>query len=483
MARLPQVGGDEGNWGQILNDYLVQAHLPDGSLKPGIPQQKIQGLQNSLSTKANISDLGSAAAANVDDFAAKSIQETVETGRLSESELNTTIATSLVDKTGRRVDTIVMADARRELARFSADRSRFRPIMSSPPTITVASASFTNGTQIDPVTSLPECLVGGAGWAHPTNGWNASSWWRTDRAKDVNGLTVAGYKVMFYCDKAKVEAQFYIPSGGTYRIKVDDEYVSTLATSFGVSGATRWLQLDFGTDKIRRITIETAALIAFIKTDATGTIWPAKPRGPRTIAFGDSYTGGATGANGAAYTTWLSAMADSLGWEDIYQNAVGSTGYIETISGQANSVMGQINRAVAANVDPEVVICTAGHNDTQPLASIVASAVSAFAAIREAWPNALVVCGGPWWVGGSGAMSGWSTRESELFAAVDADIFIPQATGPGVPWFTGTGRIGSTTGSGNSDVYVYSDTVHPTQAGHDYAGVRFADALREALSN
>lgn len=33
MARLPQVGGDEGSWGDVLNDYLSQAHTDSGALK------------------------------------------------------------------------------------------------------------------------------------------------------------------------------------------------------------------------------------------------------------------------------------------------------------------------------------------------------------------------------------------------------------------------------------------------------------------
>ena len=33
MARLPQPGGDSGNWGAILNDYLAQSHKPDGTIK------------------------------------------------------------------------------------------------------------------------------------------------------------------------------------------------------------------------------------------------------------------------------------------------------------------------------------------------------------------------------------------------------------------------------------------------------------------
>lgn len=36
MTRLPTPGGDDGNWGAILNDYLMQAHKTDGSLKDSV---------------------------------------------------------------------------------------------------------------------------------------------------------------------------------------------------------------------------------------------------------------------------------------------------------------------------------------------------------------------------------------------------------------------------------------------------------------
>lgn len=35
MARLPEVGGDSGSWGQVLNEYLEVAHNTDGTLKSG----------------------------------------------------------------------------------------------------------------------------------------------------------------------------------------------------------------------------------------------------------------------------------------------------------------------------------------------------------------------------------------------------------------------------------------------------------------
>lgn len=35
-VRLPTPGGDEGLWGQILNEYLMAAHKTDGTLKDNI---------------------------------------------------------------------------------------------------------------------------------------------------------------------------------------------------------------------------------------------------------------------------------------------------------------------------------------------------------------------------------------------------------------------------------------------------------------
>ncbi|HET8690328.1 MAG TPA: hypothetical protein VFL81_02735, partial [Candidatus Saccharimonadales bacterium] len=35
MTRLPTPGGDDGTWGDILNQYLLKSHTADGSLKSG----------------------------------------------------------------------------------------------------------------------------------------------------------------------------------------------------------------------------------------------------------------------------------------------------------------------------------------------------------------------------------------------------------------------------------------------------------------
>ncbi len=54
MTRLPIPGSDEGAWGQILNDYLGQAHKSDGSLKDNIitTNNLDQDLQDKVTTVA-----------------------------------------------------------------------------------------------------------------------------------------------------------------------------------------------------------------------------------------------------------------------------------------------------------------------------------------------------------------------------------------------------------------------------------------------
>ena len=51
MSRLPVPGGDSGNWGQILNDYLSTAHNADGSIKDNAVTET--NLSATVQTKLN----------------------------------------------------------------------------------------------------------------------------------------------------------------------------------------------------------------------------------------------------------------------------------------------------------------------------------------------------------------------------------------------------------------------------------------------
>lgn len=66
MARLPQPGGDDGNWGSILNEYLLQAHEATGAIKANavdsaaIQNNSISGskLQDNTVTPAKLAATG-----------------------------------------------------------------------------------------------------------------------------------------------------------------------------------------------------------------------------------------------------------------------------------------------------------------------------------------------------------------------------------------------------------------------------------------
>jgi len=54
MTRLPIPGSDDGSWGDILNDFLSQAHNSDGSLK-AIAESTVTNLTADLASKASTS--------------------------------------------------------------------------------------------------------------------------------------------------------------------------------------------------------------------------------------------------------------------------------------------------------------------------------------------------------------------------------------------------------------------------------------------
>ena len=49
------------------------------------------------------------------------------------------------------------------------------------------------------------------------------------------------------------------------------------------------------------------------------------------------------------------------------------------------------------------------------------------------------------------------------------------------PWNSGSGNIAAPSGTGTADRYTWSDGVHPSQAGADYLGRRFAGEFAKIL--
>jgi hypothetical protein len=87
MARLPVSGADEGTWGDVLNDYLLQSHTAAGVLKSGVVDttQLSAGVQSTLTSAVakdtlvyNVKDHGAKGDGSTNDTAA--IQATLALG-------------------------------------------------------------------------------------------------------------------------------------------------------------------------------------------------------------------------------------------------------------------------------------------------------------------------------------------------------------------------------------------------------------------
>lgn len=79
MARLPIPGSDDGQWGNLLNDYLSVAHQTGGALKPG--SVTVTAISDATITKAKLDSAVQASLTKAD-------------GAVDDSGMATLVATS-----------------------------------------------------------------------------------------------------------------------------------------------------------------------------------------------------------------------------------------------------------------------------------------------------------------------------------------------------------------------------------------------------
>ena len=146
---------------------------------------------------------------------------------------------------------------------------------------------------------------------------------------------------------------------------------------------------------------------------------------------------------------------------------------------QANNA--QLAPAIGASAywQPNVVIWSMGYNDWVSSPSLVAAnAFFCWQQTRILYPNALIIIFG----GCIGAHNGGS-NEPAVEAALQSmfatwgdpySAFQSIYLDPTGAWESGTGCLGATTGTGNSDFYTGTDTTHPTPLGRQYLARRMA---------
>ena len=266
-------------------------------------------------------------------------------------------------------------------------------------------------------------------------------------------------------------------------------------TNTGGGNPSRFVGLTFKTRKSRSIIVGMAnAGSAGIAIGPKDTIRPLPVANMLSYAaIGDSYLS----SIGTNFLDMLDdGVARHLGSFARMSMGVGGTGYINN-NGSYTTYAQRISAIAASGAD--VVGVYGGINDTYTAGTFETAVNSFYSTLRTAMPNAVIVACGPWCPNQSfiTGTDKYTNIRNAIRAAVTAAggnwIFIDNLTGSlstsngysrvdTTPWITGSGKVGTTTSTGNANYYISSDGTHPSQpAGADYFAKRVADDIREGL--
>jgi lysophospholipase L1-like esterase len=308
---------------------------------------------------------------------------------------------------------------------------------------------------------------------------------------DTPDAQAMGWEVAFVTDDPlpTIRVSGFNAGNSNFRVIVDGQYVTKAATTYAQTGLS-YVQLDFGgIRQPRHIRFRSMGgnLFGGVLVGALSTVWAPDESDVIRVAFtGDSYSDrlGYTGSTVLPDAMWCHVVGNLLGWRDVRQVAVGGTGYLNN-GGVRSTIQNQIPRWIG--IKPDVVVFAAGYNDSIASPSALTSAaLLALQTVRASLPDAAIIVVGPW-PGAGGQSAAVLSKEAAILSAVQQfsdplTMFVPQEN-VDTPWISGTGYVGATNGSGNSDLYISSDTIHPSEAGHIHLGRRAASAIRDAITH
>jgi lysophospholipase L1-like esterase len=179
---------------------------------------------------------------------------------------------------------------------------------------------------------------------------------------------------------------------------------------------------------------------------------------------------------GYSFDNYAAKLGYLVGWNDMYQSGVGSTGYLAAPAPKL-----KFRDRVATDVypfKPHVVVIAGGLNDAcTSTDEFKAEATALFDDVQKNLPNTVVFVVGPWSPGCE-----LQAHQDAIKAAVGTRANFYFIDNMGEQWQTGTGNVANPKGDGNSDIYISADGVHPTAAGHIYLAGKIADAVRKVVN-
>lgn len=398
----------------------------------------------------------------------------------------------------------ILAESMNKLKLTPSSLRNLPTTMSTPPTVTMGAAnaiSSITGVNSDSM-KVPALVSGNPNPLFRFIGdvKQASTSYPNDRLVSNKAVTINigyssfGVEFDFYDNQFEI---MWKGQGQAYRVLVDEGNgyqiaYSGITTKAPNDGNFHFELYQFSSFKFRKVLIEVdGGWFGGINISATGTIFPPTiKKSPKAIIIGDSFTGG-TGADGGSITGYSEQLAWMMGW-DYWNSGVGGTGYMNA---GTQTTFGTRLQHDVIGYSPDVVVIQGGQNDTTYTGTQVqASATSLYNTIKTALPNALIVVLGNISLSGTPGSPVTNTRDALKSAALSVGLpYIDPISGITYDskgnaikttsnWWTGTGRQGATAGNGNADLFTWTDSGHPSQAGHDYIARRVATEIQRLFS-
>lgn len=278
-------------------------------------------------------------------------------------------------------------------------------------------------------------------------------------------------------------------------IIIDGQFIAGVTWTPTGAGSQQ-ITIDFSNlaRKSRVICVEgTAVGLVNLATEPTGSFQRPNRVDDSFMVAGicDSH-GYGTGAMLPRSANFFHTLATLMGWPDDYCDALAGTGYIATNGGLFSNFQGraisQLQRIVAYGKTIQAIVIDGSQNDSgQQNAAVTYAALGLYQSLRTAGFNQ------PIFVIGTPSNGGPSATHIANDNAVKSAVTIRVAEGDNLIWYVdistmaqpvlfGTGRVGATNGSGNTDFYIGADGTHMSNAGALYVAVYIRDKINAILS-
>jgi len=374
-------------------------------------------------------------------------------------------------------ETANLAAMTRSALAASSSNPRINPVMTTPPTVTTGTSAVAGLTNIwggyPPTRTEAFNFYGGV----PTH--DGVGYFQFNSTTVNGSYSPSTCRIETVIDSVKVAYRVLNPGGCVARFIVNGQYASL--TPLAVPAGEIYITLDFtsaGGRARRTLTMETDCHFQSLSTAPTETLTKPMGRPTRLFVIGDSFASGGGASN--KFNSFPQVMADLLGARDLWNNGVGGTGYLTT--GGQTTFRQRLGDMVTAA--PDIAVIVGGHNDTGVFtpAQVKTELLTYLSAIRAQsvlGRTFLIIAGVN---GANQALAVTQPMETAMAAAVtsfgDPQVyFVPQVTNAAGPYFTGTGNTASPNGTGNCDIYIGSDTIHPNDGGHAYMARCLADDI------